>query len=179
MSTQSVWQSWVRSPSHGASTFHIEPGCCLCSFRPEVSWGSRGQSPFCREAVPAAIPSQPLRERAVQHSPRLPLTARRVHFWCPRGCGLSLCSLKVCAVGRTHPPVLVRTAGQVGQETAFPGRGLSTQCSVEPSRSQRLLLPFLTNLELLKTNKSSGRRNALCHHRCSHLRGHAASQRPS
>lgn len=131
MSTQSLWQSWVRSPSHGSRTFHTEPGCCLCSFHPEVSWGSRGQSPFCWEAVSAAISSQPLSERsstppATPHSSDGPLLVSQ------RG------SLRVCAVGRTDPPVLVKTAGQGGQETTLPGHGLSTQCSVEPSRPQRL-----------------------------------------
>lgn len=137
MSTQSVWQSWVRSPSHGASTSHIEPGCCLCSFRPEVRWGSQGQSPFCREAVPAAIPSQPLRERAVQHSPRLPHSSEGPLPVSQRVWPLSVLLEGLCS-GQNSPACPVRTAGQVGQETAFPGRGLSTQCSVEPLRSRHL-----------------------------------------
>lgn len=131
MSTQSVWQSWVRSPSHGSSTFHVEPGCCLCSVHPEVSRGSRGQSPSCREAVPAATGERS--STALASPSQLGGSTSGV----PEGMA-SLCSLKVCAVGRTDAPVLVRTAGQVGQETAFPGHGLSTQCSVEPSRPRHL-----------------------------------------
>lgn len=142
VSPESAWQSWMRSPSHGSSTSHTEPGRCLCSFLSEVNRGSRGQSLFCQEVVPAAIPSQPLSEwssAALSSVSQL----RGSTSGAPEGVASCLCSLRVCAVGRADPPVLVTTAGQEGQDTAPPGHGLFKQCSVEPSSPWCWsLLPF-------------------------------------